>query len=292
MFARRSCDPNSSPPLTFLFPASTMKACRSLILLLATVGSFCLTITLRADVPAPGYWIPDWLDFWSFYDTNGWHSDLDHAPISFTNLNSSFLGNWQALGVDSATPAWINYKICMDCHGNADILMHGVLPQDTPWFNAAGTTFRNEQLITSAYYATVGGPGLGLANWLQYEVDHNAQQNQPAPGPQVATTTPPGSLDLSPSATWGNANTLERHFDDHGGDFGATSARDYANQASQFLQRSQTQGLPTKIDADGVIRTYDPVANTFGSFNANGTTRTFFKPSSPTYFQRQPGTLR
>src|SRR5438128_3652900 len=81
----------------------------ALLLLTATSASL-----LRADPPAPGYWIPDWLNFWSFYDTNGWHSDLNYAPISFTNLNSSFLGNWQALGVDSANPAWINYKINED----------------------------------------------------------------------------------------------------------------------------------------------------------------------------------
>ena len=85
--------------------------------------------------------------------------------------------------------------------------------------------------------------------------------------------------------------TLERHFTDHGADFGTTSAEDYANQASQFFQRSQAQGLPTKIDANGVIRVYDPASNTFGAFNPNGTTRTFFKPTSPTYFQRQPGTF-
>jgi pyocin large subunit-like protein len=56
--------------------------------------------------------------------------------------------------------------------------------------------------------------------------------------------------------------------------------------ASEFLQRP---GTLAKIDADGVIRVYDPATNTFGSYNANGTTRTFFKPTSPTYWDRQPG---
>ena len=60
-----------------------------------------------------------------------------------------------------------------------------------------------------------------------------------------------GTLDIGASETWGNASTLERHFADHGADFEATSAEDYANQASEFPQNSQAQGLPTKIDANG-----------------------------------------
>jgi hypothetical protein len=92
------------------------------------------------------------------------------------------------------------------------------------------------------------------------------------------------------SETWGDAKTLERHFRDHGTDFGAKTAEEYAEGASRFFQRSQAESLPTKIDADGVIRVYDPASNTFGAYNPNGTTRTFFKPTSPTYWERQPGT--
>jgi len=94
---------------------------------------------------------------------------------------------------------------------------------------------------------------------------------------------------MSREESWGNPNTLEGHYAEHGSDFGANSAADYADKASQFLQRAQSEGLPTKIDADGVIRVYDPNTNTFGSFNPNGTARTFFKPTSPTYWSRQPG---
>jgi hypothetical protein len=89
--------------------------------------------------------------------------------------------------------------------------------------------------------------------------------------------------------SWGTPSTLARHFVNHGADFGATNAEDYARQASQFLERSQAEGLPTKIDSSGTIRIYDPASNSFGAYNENGTTRTFFKPRSPTYFDRQPG---
>ena len=80
------------------------------------------------------------------------------------------------------------------------------------------------------------------------------------------------------------------HFERHGADFGATSAEDYASQASGFLQRAQAEGLPTKIDSSGTIRVYEPASNTFGSYNPNGTTKTFYKPSTGSnYWQRQLG---
>ena len=83
---------------------------------------------------------------------------------------------------------------------------------------------------------------------------------------------------LGAAESWGRPETLADHFNRHGADFGATSAEHYAQQASRFLQESQAAGLPTKIDSKGIIRVYDPKTNTFGSYNPNGTTATFFKP--------------
>jgi RHS repeat-associated protein len=95
---------------------------------------------------------------------------------------------------------------------------------------------------------------------------------------------------LKATDTWGRPNTLAKHFTDHGADFGAGSEEEYADMASKFLQDSQQAGLETRIDSEGVIRVYDPNTGTFGSYNANGTTRTFFKPSSPNYWSRRaPG---
>ncbi len=96
-------------------------------------------------------------------------------------------------------------------------------------------------------------------------------------------------MGLRAAESWGNSRTLSRHFSDHGADFGAKSADEYANMASDFLRNSQRRGFATKIDSEGVIRVYDKSTNTFGSFNPNGTTKTFFKPSSPTYWDTQPG---
>ncbi len=93
------------------------------------------------------------------------------------------------------------------------------------------------------------------------------------------------------SKTWGHVDSLPDHFARHGGDFRARDAEDYAAQAAAFLLRARAIGLPAKRDAEGALRVYDPATDTFGAYNANGTTRTFFKPGNPDYLERQPGEL-
>jgi len=103
----------------------------------------------------------------------------------------------------------------------------------------------------------------------------------------VATNSADDALRLGTRESWGNVNTLDDHFARHGGDFAASSADDYARQGSDFLQQP---GTLTKIDADGVIRVYDPATNTFGAYNPNGSTRTFFTPKRGLdYWNDQPG---
>ncbi|MGY4719893.1 hypothetical protein [Naumannella huperziae] len=92
--------------------------------------------------------------------------------------------------------------------------------------------------------------------------------------------------------SWANLKTLDDHFARHGADFGAKSADDYASMASEFFQRGGAQQIPTKITPDGTIRMFDSATNTFGSFAPNGMTKTFFKPTSPTCWSRQPGVLQ
>ncbi len=106
-------------------------------------------------------------------------------------------------------------------------------------------------------------------------------------------STPPLALkSKTPPAreTWGNINTLQDHYDRHGQDFKAISPEDYARQAWEFLQRAKTEGLAVKQDeSDGSLRVYDFKTRAFAAYNRNGTTKTYFKPSSSDYWQRQPG---
>jgi pyocin large subunit-like protein len=90
--------------------------------------------------------------------------------------------------------------------------------------------------------------------------------------------------------TWGNISTLQDHFDRHGRDFASKSPDDYAAQAWHLLQRARAESLPMKIDpTDGTLRIFDPKTRAFAAYNREGRTKTFFKPESPTYWQRQPG---
>jgi hypothetical protein len=91
--------------------------------------------------------------------------------------------------------------------------------------------------------------------------------------------------------TWGHLPSLPDHFERHGRDFSATDADDYARMAWDFRQRANAEGLPTKVDSEGVTRIYDPKSGAFGAYNRDGTTKTFFKPNSRDYFDRQPGVL-
>lgn len=98
---------------------------------------------------------------------------------------------------------------------------------------------------------------------------------------RVAGATKPALIvegQLPTVETWGNPATLSKHFLDHRLEVGATSVEDYAQKASAFLRDSQRLGFPTKIGPDGIIRIYDEATNTFGAYNPDGTTATFFKP--------------
>ena len=92
-------------------------------------------------------------------------------------------------------------------------------------------------------------------------------------------------------ATWGHPSSLPDHFARHGADFGARDPEDYARMAWEFGQRAKSERLPTKIDETGVRRVFDPKTGAFAAYNPDGTTKTFFKPGHPGYFDRQPGRL-
>ena len=92
---------------------------------------------------------------------------------------------------------------------------------------------------------------------------------------------------VSGKKTWGNRATLTDHFERHGHDFNARSENHYARMAHKFyINRSNYQ---TKVDDNGVIRVYDKKTNSFGSYNPDSTTKTYFKPKSRNYFNNQPG---
>jgi hypothetical protein len=82
------------------------------------VAGFLFTLTPSSDAvgflpgggtnSSPNY-TP--LDSWSFRDSVNWTSDKGYAPVSFTNLDFSYLGNGASLVVDSTNQAWLQYNV-------------------------------------------------------------------------------------------------------------------------------------------------------------------------------------
>ncbi len=82
-------------------------------LLLSAALFLAGAVTLPAQTPdfTNNFYYGHPIMAWSFYDTTNWPSDGGYAPVAFTNLSASALGDGTALVVDSADPAWLQYNV-------------------------------------------------------------------------------------------------------------------------------------------------------------------------------------
>ncbi len=87
--------------------------------------------------------------------------------------------------------------------------------------------------------------------------------------------------------TWANPDKFNRHYESHGKDFNYPSPQEYSKQDQDFRNRAEIEKLPSVRTQDGYTKVYDPKTNTFGVYNPEGKTETFYKPTSPTYYQRE-----
>jgi filamentous hemagglutinin len=73
---------------------------------------------------------------------------------------------------------------------------------------------------------------------------------------------------------------LQDHFTRHGGDFGASTAAEYEQQAAGFLTGPRGAGVLEKVRPfpNGDVVRYNPATEEFGVLSPNGTIRTYFKP--------------
>lgn len=86
--------------------------------------------------------------------------------------------------------------------------------------------------------------------------------------------------------SWTKRKRLKYHYDKHGKDFNSSSSSDYASQAEKFKQSAAKKNVPSFKDKNGLTKIYDPKTNTYGSYDTNGKTKTFFKPKDGAkYFQ-------
>jgi hypothetical protein len=95
-----------------------------------------LAQSARADgmIP-PGNYPPDPLASWSFQDTNNWTSDQSYAPISFTNISWSILGDGASLVVNTNdAPAYLDYYIYEPTNGATNLVLNSTGGSLDFWF--------------------------------------------------------------------------------------------------------------------------------------------------------------
>lgn len=200
----------------------------------------------------------------------------------------------------TANAATITWKTDVDCGTR---LQYGL--------NAAQLNQKADGAVSSAHQITLAGlapgttyhysVGSARAKLASGSFTTSVSANAAAPQPSLMrrvldAITPdkksaPVAASVPPTRqTWGHLDSLQDHFDRHGSDFSAKSPDDYAAQAWSFLQRARAESLPMKLDdTDGTLRVFDPKTRAFAAYNDAGRTKTFFKPESSGYWQRQPG---
>ena len=95
------------------------------------------------------------LNFYAYADGNP-ISELD--PFGLQVVGESTM----ATLVQTANTA----RTCMDCHGNPQILMIGILPQDTQWFNAQGTIAADQKFFAAMGIAGAGAVSPAVVTWI------------------------------------------------------------------------------------------------------------------------------
>jgi hypothetical protein len=211
--------------------------------------------------------------------------------------------------VPAATAATITWKTDVDCgtrlqyglnaaqldrkaegavSSTHQVALEGLAPGTTYHYSVGSSRTR---LATGTFTTTGGAPAATPPPSLMRRVlDAIVPDKKPAPAPPPVAKSV-GTLKAPPTRqTWGYIDSLQDHFDRHGRDFSSSSPDDYAAQAWLFLQRARAENLPMKLDdTDGTLRAFDPKTRAFAAYNSSGRTKTYFRPESTSYWQRQPG---
>ena len=211
-----------------------------------------------------------------------------------------------AAGKDSATVVWktdvecgsrLNYGRTPDAlnqRGDGKVSAEhtvtiGDLEPGTTYYFAVGSA--RQRLATGSFTTSTANapaapekPAPGLLPRLLAKIG----VAEPKPVPPALKAPLPANAPPT-RATWANLPSLQDHYERHGRDFSATSPDDYAAKAWLFREQARAASWPMKLDADGTIRMWDGRTGSFAAYNRDGTTKTFFKPGSPSYWQRQPG---
>lgn len=204
--------------------------------------------------------------------TISWRTDVDCGTRVHYGLNAAQLGQKAEGDVASAH----------------EITLRGLAPGTTYYYRVGSARTQ----LAGGSFTTLGAassatPAPSILRRVLSAIIPGEKPSAPAAKPTAATTPAPPT-----QQTWGHLDSLQDHFDRHGRDFKAVSPDDYAAQAWCFLQRALSTGLPMKLDeTDGTLRVFDPSTRAFAAYNRAGKTKTYFKPESASYWQRQPGRM-
>jgi len=88
---------------------------------------------------------------WSFYNFTNWTDNAGYPPVSFGNLNYSFLGNGSSLVIDTNVPAWLQYNI-WESDGTTNLTV-----------NSGTVTF----WFASSSWSSTNAGGTGPGEWSQ-----------------------------------------------------------------------------------------------------------------------------
>ena len=114
-----------------------------------------------------------------------------------------------------------------------------------------------------------------------------------APAPLTASAPAaqapgPGANGFGESVGFRSNERLEEHFQKHGREFAAASARDYLRLAQALRDRPAGGDVLERVREDGVVSRFDRRSGAFIAFGADGVIRTFFRPNDgERYFERQ-----
>lgn len=194
-----------------------------------------------------------------------WHTDVECGTRLQFGLN----------------PAVLDHKAEGAVTRDHSIQLEALTPATTYYFSVGSARVK----LAAGSFTTAGGAPAAAPQPSLIRRVLNVITPDKKPTPAAAPTQAPPTRQ-----TWGHLDSLQDHFNRHGGDVSSTSPDDYAAKAWLFLQRARAENLPMKLDdTDGTLRVFDPSTRVFGAYNGAGKTKTFFKPDNPTYWERQPG---
>lgn len=222
-----------------------------------------------------------------------WAAEISGPVKIIATTATSLVLSWQT---DVETGTRVSYGAAADqlterAEGGVgtahEVTLTGLKP-GTKYFYAVGTARKK---LAKGEFVTSGSPLAGSAPVSSSPVASTPVPKAPSVIGKIFAPKPQPEAAPPTRTTWGIAGSLADHFARHGGDFQAKDADDYARMAWQFGQQAKAGGLLVKVDEDGTRRVYDPKSGGFAAYNADGTTKTYFKPNSRDYFARQPGRL-